>query len=173
MEKMGRMTAEDNMLMDFERRRMKEALRRLEKLTEDFDLDGDILNRFKEGTLSYCFLIPLDGTLSDCFSIPADGMPFYVVGANCINQEWREKIEKFERRYNVLVYLALADKTPRGVVFFSMLYVSSCEEDWEYEGPMEAMGDCVAAYVYNSDMGEGEFGDIFLTSNRGALIRKA
>lgn len=157
MEKMGRMTAEDKMLMDFERRRMKEALRRLEKLMEDFDLNRDILNQFKKGALSYCF------------PIPVDGMPLYTGVVKCFDRKWREEIEKFELKRNALVYLALVNITPYGEML-SMLYVSSHEEEWEYEGPTE---DCVAAYVYNFDMGEGEFGDIFLTSNEGVLIRKA
>lgn len=157
MEKIGRMTAEDKMLLDFERRRMKEAQRRLEKLTEDFDLNGDILNQFKEGSVSYCF------------PISVDGMPFYINVVRCFDQKWREEIEKFELKRDALVYLALVNITPYGEML-SMLYVSSHEEEWEYEGPTE---DYVAAYVHNFDMGEGEFGDIFLTSNEGVLIRKA
>ena len=49
-------------------------------------------------------------------------------------------------------------------------YVSSHEETWEWERPT---ADYATAYVYNFDMKDGEFGDIFLTSNNGALIRKA
>lgn len=157
MEKMGRMTAEDNMLMDFERRRMKEALRRLEKLTEDFDLNRDIFNQFKEGSISYCF------------PIPVDGMPFYISSVKCFDQKWRKEIEKFELKRDALVYLALVNWSPYGEML-SMLYVSSYEQDWEYEGPTE---NYVAAYVYNFDMGEGELGDIFLASDNGALIRTA
>ena len=54
----------------------------------------------------------------------------------------------------------------------SLLFVSEDhnEEDWSIERPQK---DFVQAYVYNLDEEFGEIGDIFLTSDNGALIRKA
>lgn len=158
MEKNSRVLKEEERQQGFEARRREEALRRLEQLTKAFDLKEDILKQFKEGAISYCFPVSVDGR-----------KPVGMIGVKCFDPRWREEIEKFERRYNALVYLALANKSPYGEML-SMLYVSSHEKEWEYEGVTR---DYIAAYVYNFDMEEGEFGDIFLTSNNGALIRKA
>ena len=158
MEKTSRMTVEEERRQGFEARRKEEALRRLEQLTKAFELNGEILNQLKEGAISYCFPVSVDG-------MELVGM----IGVKCFDQKWREEIEKFEREYDTFVYIALANKTPCGEML-SMLYVSSHEETWEWERPT---ADYATAYVYNFDMKDGEFGDIFLTSNNGALIRKA
>lgn len=69
--------------------------------------------------------------------------------------------------HNAFVYHAMEIKTRFGKMF-SLLYVSADKNDWPAERPRT---NYIASYVYNFHEGIGEVGDIFLTSDNGALIR--
>lgn len=153
MEKNSTITTNEKSLSDFSARQRKEAVRRLEQLTETFALKKDILNRFQDGVVAYCLEIcPEEG-----FAAPKN-----------FDLKWRLEKQGFEYVYDTLVYLVLVNKTVYGEML-SMLYVSSNEEDWEWERLTE---DYITAYVYNLDTEFGEFGDIFLTSKDGMPIRR-
>lgn len=154
MEKNSNAAINEKALSDFSARQRKEAVRRLEQLTETFDLKKDFLNRFQDGVVAYCYRTCQE----DGFAAPKD-----------FKLDWRLEKESFEYLYDTLVYLVLVNKTAYGEML-SMLYVSSYEEDWEYERLTE---DYITAYVYNLDTEFGELGDVFLTSKDGVLIRWA
>lgn len=156
MEKNSKMKTNEKSLSDFSARQQEEALLRLERLTAKFDLKEDILKQFKKGVISYCYMISIE-------HVGSGG----IVDTKCLDPKWRDTIEKFENTHNALVYLALVNKSPYGEML-SMLYVSQYEEEWEWG---RGSSNYIAAYVYNFDIGEGEFGEICLTSMDGALIR--
>lgn len=154
MEKNSNVAINEKSLSDFSARQQEEAVRRLEQLTETFDLKKDILKRFQDGAVACCY--------ETC---QEDGC----AAVKDFNPDWKLEKEMFECMYDTLVYLVLVSKTAYGEML-SMLYVSSYEEDWEYERLTE---DYIAAYVYNLDTKFGELGDVFLTSKDGVLIRWA
>ncbi|MEY8523896.1 hypothetical protein AALA90_12880 [Lachnospiraceae bacterium 38-10] len=154
MEKSSKITTNEKSLSDLSARQQKEAVLRLEQLTEIFGLKKDFLNWFQDGVVAYCYKTCQE----DGFAAPKD-----------FNLDWRLEKESFEYVYDTLVYLVLVNKTVCGEML-SMLYVSSNEEDWECARLTE---DYITAYVYNLDMEFGEFGDIFLTSKDGVPIRWA
>lgn len=154
MEINSKVITDEKSLSDFSAGQREEAVRRLEQLTQTFDLKKDFLDRFQDGAVAYCYKTCQE----DGFAAPKE-----------LKLEWRVGVTWFECVYDTLVYLVLVNKTVCGEMI-SMLYVSSNEEDWECE---RLTGDCITAYVHNVGTNYGEFGDIYLTSKDGVPIRWA
>lgn len=77
-------------------------------------------------------------------------------------------IDDLQERHGVIVYHLVKDK-----LGFSVLYVSSYEEDWEFERP-DVSGNTayVDGYCYNElDSYLSEFGSIQFEMNNGFLYR--
>ena len=90
-------------------------------------------------------------------------------------------VQAFEKEYQAYVYHAIESTAVRGnqvYKFLSLLYVSSHQEEWEYER-FDEEEDYVPACVIDLKDGYAEIGDIFLTTYKSTanvynvLIRKA
>lgn len=130
-----------------------EALLRLDMLIKKLNLKEQILDNFKKGIVSYCYMVNVEG----------------VVDTKCEDPKWKKAINQFEEKTNDLVYLAMVSNTSYGEMI-SMLYVSADEneEEWEWERPTQKY---ISAYVHNFDGDYGEYGEVVVTPMNGALIR--
>lgn len=127
---------------------MEEAIKRMKLL----ELCDDILQRFKEGEVTICELLPDE---------------------NCqkYDEEIRRAMRQFEESQNCLVYVIVRVNTP-DVVMDSMLYVSSYPEEWELDRSDLKHGFPLTYTVNHSDTALSEFGSIVLRkSGNGSLIR--
>lgn len=137
-------------------RQKEEGMLRLQQLTEAFNLNPKLCKYLGEGRLYYSYW------MADLFG--------------CIDTiEWDERFPKlvksFERRKGAYVYHVIESKMRFGHML-CFLYVSKekYKEEWEYERLCE---DYISCYTYNLDTGYEEYGDIFLMSDNGALLRRA
>lgn len=80
-------------------------------------------------------------------------------------------VESFEKKKGAYVYHVIESKTRFGHML-CFLYVSKEKnrEDWPSERLYE---DYIFCYTYNLTTGYEEYGDVFLTSGNGALLRRA
>jgi len=138
------------------KKQKEEALLRLKELTETFDLNPKITRYFQEDRLYYSYLV--------------SGM-FGCIDTINYDPSYAEAVQKFEKATGSMVYHVIESETMFGKML-SMLYVSSeeNEDDWPAEHPEE---DYISAYVWNLEENFGEYGDVFLTSDNGALLRNA
>lgn len=103
------------------------------------------------------------GLLSE--SQPPVGACFWVEG------EQLERVKKFEKENNVLVYFVIHSYTNMGEME-SYLYVSDEEEEWEYDWEDLRSGTQLV-YVYNHDMPEfSEFGSIGIKRTAAAGLKR-
>lgn len=127
----------------------KEALARLEALTDKFDLNPHIFDYFEEGRLYYSYRTA-GGLMGSIDTIQYD-------------ERYAKLAQKFEKQRDWLVYHAIeSGKT------LALLYVSDHEEDWEME---RLYGSMICALVHDFEEDYDEIGDIRLSSLQGALVR--
>ncbi|MBR1528412.1 MAG: hypothetical protein IJ642_03790 [Oscillospiraceae bacterium] len=133
-----------------------EALLRLRELTKAFNLNPEIIRCFQEDKLYYSYLA--SGTFGCIDTINYD--PSYA-----------GIVQKFEQETGSLVYHAVETENMYGKLL-SLLYVSN--EKYKDEWNLQRLEkEYIASYVWNINENFGEYGDIFLTSDNGALLRKA
>lgn len=88
-----------------------------------------------------------------------------------VEGEELERIRRFEKDYNALVYMVIRSCTTLGVMD-SYLYVSDYEEEWEMDREYLRNGE-PCCYVYNNDMPDcSEFGDIGIKMTPAASPRR-
>lgn len=129
---------------------------RMEQLIKAFDLNTNLLKYLKEGRLYYSYL---NAGIWGCIDT-IEYHPNYV-----------KLCKDFENEHNAYVYHAIESVCMlegRRIVFLTMLYVSSDESEWKME---RLESNYIAAYAYNITDGFGELGDVFLSSNNGAMVR--
>lgn len=130
----------------------QEAIKRIELLTEKYNLTPEFLKYFKEENSALIF----GNVIADV------GLRIFDV-----------IIDDFQNKYNGLVYGGIYTGD-----FFCLLYVSKNTDKWEYERVNDK--NYQYCYVFNledlkhldSEIGMSEFGDIILTSQNGCLIKK-
>lgn len=124
-----------------------EADKRLAELKRTLHISKRVLKGFEEDKIYYSY-------------VPFVGNAKIAV----LNKKYLEIIDNFQKKYNCLVYHAIVTY---GMI--ALLFVGDDKENWEYE---RLENDYIFAYVYNMDNPDcSEFGDIFLTSDNGALVR--
>ena len=146
--------------MDIKEKKRTEAVKRIEGLTAEFELNPNIIKYFKEGKVYYSYLTGggMIGSIDIISYIP----------------KYEEIVKAFEEEYNCLVYHAIEDSFG----MLSLLYVSDDEEEWPYERPD---GKYLYVNTYSFDrekMNQGmyevlyeEFGSIVCESFGGAIVR--
>ncbi len=134
----------------------KEALIRMEQLTKALGLNPHLLEYLREGKIYYSYMV--------------SGM-FGCIDTIDYDPSNAEAVQKFEHKNGAYVYHVIESETTKGKVL-SFLYVSKekYEEDWEFQRYWDGY---IASYVYMKDSGFGEFGDIVITSDNGAIVRTA
>ena len=140
--------------MEINERIKAEAMDRMKELKKVFDLNPKLVKYLEEGKLYYSYLV--------------SGL-FGCIDTINYDKDYAEIVNVFQKETGNYVYHAIETKSAFGRLL-SLLYVSVDEERW----PMQRLeSDYITAYVYNIDDEFGEYGDIFLTSDNGALLRKA
>lgn len=130
----------------------KEALRRIETLTKEFELRPNIYKYFEEGKIYYSYLI---AGISGCI----DTIHY--------DERYANVVAEFENKYGMLVYHVVETGNT-----ISLLFVSDIEDDWDSERLFA--GQYLLSYVYNFDYPDcSEFGDIVVGGLDGALVRIA
>ena len=104
----------------------EEAIKRLEELTEKFNLRPNILKYFKEDKLYYSY-ITCNGLLGTIDTINYD-------------KWYAEVVDRFEEEYDCLVYHVIETGNT-----IALLFVSDNKEEWEFE--TLCCGQYVFAYV--------------------------
>lgn len=133
----------------------EEASKRLEILSKKFDLESNILEDFKTGTLS----ISINKNLSSLENLAS------VLG---------RIVQLHEQQNNSLAYYGILFKV-YDMRMFAILTVSSYEEDWEKEKELLNRYDnfiCLSGYAYNLDIPNycTEFKNMIITGENGTLI---
>lgn len=135
----------------------KEAMLRMKTLQEKFGLNPKILQYIKDDKLYYSYR---------------------TAGFGCIdqvnyNEIYSKAVEDFEEKTGSYVYHVIENKSSV-VIWLTLLYVSQNESNWKME---RLEDDYIAAYVMDLTKQDsdfcGEYGDVFLTSDNGALLRRA
>ena len=137
----------------FKEKQKQEALQRMEVLIEKLNLNPNLQKYLSEDKLYYSYLTAA-GLMGSIDTISYD-------------EENERLCKEFEERYGAYVYHAIESETIYGKML-AMLYVSKNELEWECE---KLINDYITSYVYNFSDEEGTFGDIFLASVDGALVR--
>ena len=163
-----------------------EAMSRMKTLQEKFDLNPKILQYLKDEKLYYSYRV--SGWSFGCidtidyderyakavkdFEEKTGNYVYHVLETKLMGQ-----VRSVDTGSSVISYLEKADSDEDSVTLLTLLYVSQEEEDWMAE---RLEDDYIVAYVMNlseQDSGFGgyfgEYGDVFLTSDGGALLRKA
>ena len=138
---------------DFKEKQKQEALQRMEALIEKLNLNPNLQKYLLEDKLYYSYLTAA-GLMGSIDTISYD-------------EENERLCREFEEKHGTYVYHAIESETIYGKML-AMLYVSKNEQEWEYE---RLINDYITSYVYNFSDEEGTFGDIFLASVDGALVR--
>lgn len=131
----------------------QEALMRMNALVEKFNLNPKLIKYLKEEKLYYSYLTA-GGFMGSIDKISYD-------------EKYETICRDFEVDKNAYVYHAIESESIDGKLF-TLLYVSSNPDEWEYE---RLESNYISAYAYNFDMNDGEYGDVFLNSVHGALVR--
>lgn len=127
-----------------------EATSRLMQLVSVLGLNPNVVNYWNEGQLYYSYLTA-GGFMGSIDKIEYD--PKYVA-----------VVKQFKEEYGSMVYHVIESS---GALI--LLIVSKYVDDWEYE---RLEGNRIMAYVHNFDApDQSEFGDVFLSSLHGALVR--
>ena len=163
----------------------KEALSRMRVLQEKFDLNPKILKNLEDEKLYYSYRV--------------SGWSFGCIDTIDYDELYEEEVRAFEEETGNYVYHVIETKImgsvcavdtgnveisnlERGdnepITMLTFLYVSPYEEDWSTQ---RLEDDYLFAYVVN--LGEqgsdccdayfGEYGYVYLTSDCGALLRRA
>ena len=135
-------------------KQLTEAKSRMAKLVDKYELNKNLNKYLAEGKVYYSYIV--------------SGM-FGCIDNIDYDERYVDVCRDFEKRTNAYVYHAIETNTMFGKML-ALLFVSDDknEEEWSVERPQK---NFVQAYVYNLDEEFGEFGDICLASDNGALIR--
>lgn len=139
-------------MKDMENSQREEAGRRLDVLTERFNLSPRIREHFNEGRVYYSYIT--------AFAIGSIDTIEY-------DPRYAQVVREFEGRTDCLVYHAIETGN-----MLALLYVSSYLDDWPAERLQD--GDYISAYVHNFASPQcSEFGDIFISGygEKGCLVR--
>lgn len=128
-----------------------EAVKRIEFLTEKYNLNPNLLKYFLEDKIYYTETI-IPGLWASMDNITYD-------------EKYVSIVRRLEQEYDVLVYHCILTGS-----FFSLLYVSSHDNEWETNCP-NTKSDWVMAAIYNPNFDDFEFGDIKLASVSQTLVR--
>ena len=133
----------------------KEAIERLKILHEKYELLENVITEFeKEDTLYY----------SEYKNKVFSAVLYWVSN----REDLTELVKKVEKEKGILVYHAILTPTIYGA-FFSMLYVSKNQEEWEND-KIELKESLPVAYCTNlSDSKMAEFGDIQIAGAMGGI----
>lgn len=133
----------------------KEAIERLKILHEKYELLENVITEFeKEDTLYY----------SEYKNKVFSAVLYWVSN----REDLTELVKKVEEEKEILVYHAILTPTIYGT-YFSLLYVSQNQEEWEEE-KMYLKESITSAYSINlSDIEMAEFGDIQITGAMGGI----
>ena len=137
--------------MENKEKLVAEAIRRIEMLTKKYSLNPNLLKYFKEGKIYYTESI-IPGIWASMDNITYD-------------EKYVKIVNRLERVYDVMVYHCILTGP-----YFSMLYVSPHENEWEMQRPAKN-SDWIMAAVYNMEEDEFDFGDIKLSAATNTLIR--
>ena len=140
--------------MDFSGKQRKEAIRRMETLEKTFHLNPKLMKYLKEGKVYYSYMV--------------SGM-FGCIDTIHYDENFAAIVKNFEEETGNYVYHVIETNSQFGKML-NLLYVSQNEDNWAVERLESGFLSC---YVYNMDDKCGEYGDIFLTSDNGALLRWA
>ncbi len=130
----------------------KEAMDRLKWLVKHLGLNPNVRRYFKQGRLYYSYLTA-GGFMGSVDTISYD-------------PRYEQIVRQTEKQFGILVYHVIESYSygPELV----MLCIEHDWRDWEISRPDSSW---MMAYVYNMELGEGEFGDVKLASYQGALCR--
>ncbi len=129
-----------------------EGLKRIRILQKETGLNPKVQKYYRADRLYYSYLTA-NGLIGSIDTISYD--PAY------------EKIvRETERLYGIRVYHVIESYVPWKSLI--LLYVEHDPADWEYGRPSDGW---VSAYVHNFELGEGEFGEVRVSSYDGALYR--
>lgn len=133
----------------------KEAIERLKILHEKYELLENVITEFeKEDTLYY----------SEYKNKVFPAVLYWVSN----REDLTELVKKVEEEKEILVYHAILTPTIYGT-YFSLLYVSQNQEEWEEE-KMYLKESITSAYSINlSDIEMAEFGDIQIAGAMGGI----
>ncbi len=131
----------------------QEALKRMKLLTEKFDLNPNLIKYLEEDRVYYSYVV--SGLFGCVDTIEYD-------------ENYAKIYRDFEKETGAFVYHAIETHSMFGKML-TLLYVPAKKGSWKYT---ELKDDYISAYVYNIDDDMGEYGDIFLMSDNGALLRK-
>lgn len=137
-------------------RQRQEGISRMAQLTDIFELNPNLVKYLREGKLYYSYI--------------AMGL-FGCIDTITYDPEYTRVCRKFEEETGAYVYHVIESDTYFGKML-AILFVSSGEDEtgWKFE---RIEGENILAYVYNLTEEFGEYGSILLTSDNGALLRKA
>ncbi len=128
-----------------------EALKRLETISNAFDLGPKLVKYLNEDKLYYSYAYSMDTINYD--------------------KRYAEAVKCFETRYDAYVYHVIEANTNIGTML-SFLFVGDNEEDWTMQ---QLEGKYIYSYSFvienENSWVEGEFGDIVLDSPLGYLMR--
>ena len=142
---------------NLQKEQYKEAIKRIDILTQAFDLNPHIKDYFVKGKVCYSYIT--GGFIGSIDTIEYDARYIQVV-------------KEFEERTHGLVYHAIETGNS-----LALLYVSKNSANWSMEGLQDGY---IWAHVHNFDCPEcSEDGDIFITGysipeimNYHVLVRK-
>lgn len=137
----------------------QEAIERLKILHKHFELMKTVITEFeKEDTLYY----------SEYQNKVFPAVLYWVSN----REDLTELVKKVEKEEEILVYHAILTPTIYGT-YFSLLYVSQNQEEWEEE-KMYLKESITSAYSINlSDIEMAEFGDIQIAGVMGGIRQLA
>ncbi len=135
-------------------KQIKEAWIRMEQLIDAFNLNENLMRYLMEGRICYSYMV---------------SGAFGCIGTIGYNPSYAKICKEFEEETGAYVYHVIETDTTFGTMI-ALLYVSpeTCEEEWEMD---RLESNYIIAYVYNLKYESGEYGDVFLASDNGALVR--
>lgn len=136
----------------------QEAIERLKILQKEYLLHKNVLKEFKENETIY---------YSENFGGYMQGILYWLHN----NHQYVERVKEIEEKRNIYVYKCILSHTSFGDIL-DCLYISSDEENWEYEREQLENDGIVDSYCINlSDEYCSEFGCIEITGVNGGLAR--
>lgn len=136
----------------------QEALKRLKILQKDYLVHKNVLKEFKENETIY---------YSENFGGYMQGILYWLHNKS----QYVEKVKEIEEKRNIYVYKCILSHTNFGDIL-DCLYISSDEENWEYEREQLENDGIVDSYCINlSDEYCSEFCCIEIIGVNGGLAR--
>lgn len=139
-------------------RQKKEALKRLEILQKEYLLHENVLKKFKENETIY---------YSENFGGFYSGILYWLQN----RKDFINIISEIEEKRNIYVYHCILNHC-RDIDVLSMLYISTDEENWEYErNQLKDDGHIDVCICDLSCEFYSEFGNVLITGVNGGLDR--